>query len=95
MLERKIISPSNSPWPSPVGLVKKKDGSFRFCIDYRALNRITRRYIYSMPRIDDVLDCLQGATTFSSMDIRSGYWKIPMHEADKEKTAFATPRWNI
>lgn len=91
MLEKDVIKESESPWSSPVVLVKKKDGSWRFCVDYRRLNSITKKDVYPLPRIDDTLDCLSGAAYFSSMDLQSGYWQIEVDEADREKTAFITP----
>ena len=87
-----VIEPSNSPWASPIVLVKKKDGSTRFCIDYRKLNSVTRRDSHPMPRIAELVGALEGSTWFSSLDLQSGYWQIPMAAQDKEKTAFCTPR---
>ncbi|UYV69036.1 K02A2.6-like, partial [Cordylochernes scorpioides] len=91
MMETKIIRPSSSPWASPVILVRKKDGSLRFCVDYRRLNKITNKDVYPLPRIDDALDTLSGSRYFSTMDMRSGYWQIEVDDKDREKTAFITP----
>ena len=90
MLEKKIIRPSASPWTSPIVLVKKKDGSLRFCVDYRKLNALTKRDSYPLPRIDDTLDTLADARIFSALDLASGYWQIGIKEEDKSKTAFVT-----
>lgn len=91
MIAQDIVQPSSSPWSSPVVLVKKKDGSWRFCVDYRQLNKITKRDVYPLPRIDDTLDSLHGANYFSTIDLRSGYWQISVDDSDREKTAFITP----
>ena len=91
MLSKKVIQPSCSPWASPIVLVPKKDGSVRFCIDYRKVNGVTRRDAYPLPRIDDTLDTLAGAKWFSTLDMVSGYWQVEVAEEDKEKTAFCTP----
>ena len=90
MLLDKIISPSKSPWASPIVLVTKKDGSIRFCNDYRKLNEITVRDAYPLPRIDDSLASLINKAWFSSLDLAAGYHQIPMNPEDKAKTAFIT-----
>ena len=89
-MKRGVIEPSTSPWTSPVVLVTKKDGSIHFCIDYRQLNDVTRKDAYPLPRIDDILDALEGSQYFSTLDLYSGYWQVDMDKADKEKTAFIT-----
>ena len=90
MLNRGIIQPSVSPWSSPIILVKKKDGTDRFVIDYRRLNSVTRKDSYPLPRIDDALDALNGTKFFSSMDLMSGYWQVEMEPGSREHTAFVT-----
>jgi len=86
------ISPSQSEWASNIVIVRKKDGSLRFCVDYRQLNERTVKDSYPLPRIDDCLDCLGGANWFSTMDLRSGYHQVAMDERDKDKTTFVTRR---
>ncbi|UYV76933.1 K02A2.6-like [Cordylochernes scorpioides] len=91
MLKNGIISHSSSPWASPIILVKKKNGTFRFCVDYRNLNSVTVKDQYPLPRIDDCFDSLHGARYFTSLDLCSGYWQVEVEEQDREKTAFITP----
>ena len=90
MLKDDVIEPSNSPWASPIVLVTKKDGSVRFCVDYRKVNELTCKDAYPLPRIDETLDTLGGAQWFCTMDSGRGYWQIKMKECDKPKTAFVT-----
>ena len=91
MLKKDIIQPSSSPWASPIVLVPKKDGTVRFCVDYRKVNSLTRKDAYPLPRVDDTLDTLSGSKWFSTLDLISGYWQVKVEEKDREKTAFCTP----
>ena len=91
MLEADVIEKSSSPYSSPVVLVKKPDGTIRFCVDYRKLNRITVFDAEPMSSADDIYAKLSGDKYFSKIDLRKGYWQIKMDSASKDKTAFATP----
>ncbi|GJS73849.1 putative reverse transcriptase domain-containing protein [Tanacetum coccineum] len=88
--DKGFIRPSSSPWGAPVLFVKKKDGSFRMCIDYRELNKLTVKNRYPLPRIDDLFDQLQGSSIYSKIDLRSGYHQLRVREQDISKTAFRT-----
>lgn len=88
LLEKQFIRPSVSPWGAPVLLVKKKDGGTRLCVDYRQLNKLTIKNKYPLPRIDDLMDQLHGASVFSKIDLRSGYHQILVKAEDVQKTAF-------
>nr|GFA07708.1 putative reverse transcriptase domain-containing protein [Tanacetum cinerariifolium] len=88
--EKGFIRPSSSPWGAPVLFIKKKDGSFRMCIDYRELNILTNKKRYPLPRIDDLFDQLQGSRYLSKIDLRSGYHQLRVREEDIPKTAFQT-----
>ncbi|KAL6459407.1 hypothetical protein MHYP_G00328790 [Metynnis hypsauchen] len=91
LLAAGIIKESRSPYASPIVLARKKSGQLRMCVDYRTLNQQTVPDQYTVPRIDDALDCLNGSKWFSVLDLRSGYYQIPMAEQDKDKTAFVCP----
>ncbi|GJY91841.1 putative nucleotidyltransferase, ribonuclease H [Tanacetum coccineum] len=88
--DKGFIRPSSSPWGAPILFVKKKDGSFRMCIDYRELNKLTVKNRYPLPRIDDLFDQLQGSSIYSKIDLRSGYHQLRVREEDIPNTAFRT-----
>ncbi|GBM49760.1 Transposon Ty3-G Gag-Pol polyprotein [Araneus ventricosus] len=90
MVDNGIIEESSGPWASPIVLVRKKDGSTRFCVDYRKLKEITKKDSYPLPRIDDTLDALNGSQWFTTLDLKSGYWQVEIRPEDREKTAFTT-----
>lgn len=87
MQEKDVIQKSTSPWAAPIILVRKKDGTTRFCVDYRKLNEVTRKDVYPLPRIDATLDALTGTQW---LDLLSGYWQVEVAEEHRKKTAFCT-----
>ena len=89
-LKKGFIRPSSSPWAVPILLVKKKDGSMRMCVDFRALNQLTIKNKYPLPRVDELFDQLGGARYFTELDLRSGYHQIRIREQDVPKSAFRT-----
>jgi hypothetical protein len=99
LLERGLIEPSSAAWSSPVVLVRKKDGGWRFCVDYRRLNAVTLQDAYPIPRIDESLDALAGSKFFSTLDLASGYWQVPLDDEARDKSTFATRgglwRWKV
>ena len=88
MLKQGIIEPSTSSWSSPVVLVEKKDGSSRFCLDFRKLNNVTVKDAYPLPNAEELIDELSGSRWFSTLDLASGYWQVELDPIDREKTAF-------
>ena len=90
LLDKGFVRPSVSPWGAPVLFVKKKDGTLRMCIDYRQINKVTVKNKYPLPRIEDLFDQLRGASVFSKIDLRSGYYQLRVKEVDIPKTAFRT-----
>ena len=90
MLQQGVVRPSTSPWSSPVVMVKKKDSTWRFCVDYRKLNAVTHQDAYPLPRVDETLESLAGSVYFTTLDLAAGYWQVEIEEGSKEKTAFST-----
>lgn len=88
MLRAGVTEPAQSSWASPIVLVPKPDGSWRFCIDYRRLNAVTIKDVYQIPRIDEYIESLCNATVFIAEDATWGHWQVPIHKEDRDKTSF-------
>ena len=99
LVQKGMVEPTDGSWSSPVVLVRKKDQSWRLCVDYRRLNAVTRKDAYPLPRIDDSLDALSGSIFFSTLDLVSGYWQVPLDEEAQQRAAFVTRgglwRWKV
>lgn len=91
MLDSGVVRESSSPWATPIVLVWKKDGSWRFCVDYWKLNSFTHKNAYPLPCIEESLTSLKAAKWYTTLDLASGYWQVEMDPVDREKTAFTTP----
>ena len=94
-LETEVIRPRKSPWASPLVLVKKEDGSTRFCVDFRRLNDVTVGDSFPVPRIDDSFRALGGAKIFSTIDLTKGFWQVSVREDDKPNTAFTCLKGSV
>ncbi|VDI43016.1 Hypothetical predicted protein [Mytilus galloprovincialis] len=90
MLDKGVIKPSISDWCSCPVLVRKKDGSLRYCIDFRPLNKVTTKDVFPLPKIESCMDTLRGSAYMSTLDMAAGYWQIEIDEKDRHKTAFVT-----
>ena len=90
MQKQGVVIHSRSPWASPIVLVPKKDGSLRLCVDFRRLNALTKKDVYPLPRVEDILDTLGDAKCFTSLDLASGYWQLELDEDARAKSAFTT-----
>ena len=90
LVKHGIVEASSSPWSSPVVLIKKKDNTLRFCIDFRKINKITKKDAYPLPRIDEIIESIGNSRYFSTIDLASGYWQVPIDPRHKAKTAFST-----
>ena len=91
MLQKGIVQPTSSPWASPLVLVRKKNGTMRYCVDYCQVNSITRKDAHPIPRIDETLDTVAGSCIFTTLDLLRGYWQVEVQPEDREKTAVCTP----
>ena len=91
MLSEGVVEPSHSPWASPIVMVKKKDDTYRFCVDYRKVNKVTERDAYPLPYVSNILDRLRDAKFLSSLDVKSAYWQIPVKAESRPITAFTVP----
>ena len=90
MLEAGVIEPSTSEWASPPVLIRKRDGNIRWCVDYRALNKVTKKDVFPLPLIEECIDTLSGNVWFSKLDANSAYWQVKIDDEDKCKTAVIT-----